>query len=50
MITFLQLLVLCWGLGLALFTVLVTDPANRDRATDFQLLALWSLFVLGWLK
>ena len=50
MIVTLQLLVLAWGLGLSLFTVFATPSANRDRATDFQLLALWLLLFLGWLK
>jgi len=50
MINFLHLLVLAWGLGLALFVVFVLHPAGRDRTTDFQLLALWLLLFLGWLK
>jgi len=50
MITFLQLLVLCWGIGLALLTLFVVPQTGRDRMTDVQLLALWLLLFLGWLK
>lgn len=49
-ITVLQLLVLMWGCGLAALTVFAEPRAGRDRNTDVQLLALWILLFLGWLK
>lgn len=49
-ITVLQFFVLAWGLGLAALTVFAEPRAGRDRNTDVQLLALWILLFLGWLK
>ena len=50
MINAMQFVVLVVGIAFSVYTVFVFYPANRNRATDYQLLLLWLFLFLGWLK